>query len=126
MHKSRNPWEEMRKKYEAGGYSYRRLAEEYGVAVQSVSVHARSELWKGRKRRADTGQKCLTQVREALMNAAEEAARQARGGDVSIKELKELADVLQKLAGLEKTLGSTAAPEPVQVVLEGEAEELSR
>lgn len=126
MRKSRNPWEEMRKKYEAGGYSYRRLAEEYGVAVQSVSVHARTELWKGRRGRADIERKCLTQVREALMNAAEDAAKQARSGDMSIKELKELADVLQKLAGLEKTLGSTAAPEPVQVVLEGEAEELSR
>lgn len=132
MYRRKLPWAEMRRKYEAGGYTYRKLAEEYGVSAQSVAVHARNELWGGRSRREtarrETGRKCLTQVAEVLMTATREAARQVEDGDAGIKELKELAGVLQTLAGLEKTLNGAAAPaaETVQVVLGEEVEELSR
>lgn len=36
MHKTAAPWEELREKYEAGGYTYMQLAKEYGVSVQTV------------------------------------------------------------------------------------------
>lgn len=42
MHKTAAPWEELREKYEAGGYTYMQLAKEYGVSVQSVGA-ARAE-----------------------------------------------------------------------------------
>ena len=53
--------------------------------------------------------------------------RQVEDGEVSIKELKEMAGVLQTLTGLEKTLREEepTAAETVQVVL-GDAEEWSR
>ena len=45
MHKTAAPWEELREKYEAGGYTYMQLAKEYGVSVQSEGRHARKENW---------------------------------------------------------------------------------
>ena len=58
MHKTAAPWEELREKYEAGGYTYMQLAKEYGVSVQTVGRHARKERWVSgcrneRRRRAE-------------------------------------------------------------------------
>ena len=131
MAEKRIPWEEVRQRYESGGCTYRQLAEEYGVSAQGIWRHAQKECWKGRRTRGqDQGaadRRYLRQVAKALMAAARQAARQAKNGEVSIKELKELAGVLQTLTGLEKTLreGEPEAAEPVQVVL-GDAEEWSR
>lgn len=131
MAERRIPWEEVRSRYEGSGCTYRQLAEEYGVSIQSIWTHAQKECWKGRRTRgrdqSAADRRCLRQTAKALMTAARQAAAQVKDGEVSIKELKELAGVLQKLTGLEKMLrdGEPAAAEPVQVVL-GEAEEWSR
>ena len=90
----------------------------------------------GRMRRRNAGRgsdqsiddrRYLRQVAKALMTAARQVAAQVEDGEVSIKELKEMAGVLQTLTGLEKTLREEepAAAETVQVVL-GDAEEWSR
>ena len=131
MTKRRAPWEEVRARYETGGCTYQQLAEEYGVSVQSVRMHARKERWKGRRTkknsRGGADRQCLRQVAKALMTAARQAAAQAEDGEVSIKELKEMAGVLQTLAGLERTLRADEpeTAETVRVVL-GDAEEWSR
>lgn len=131
MAKRCTPWEEVRARYETEDCTYRQLAEEYGISLRSVAAHAEKEGWQGRRTqrsdRGDVDRRCLRQVAKALMTAARQAAAQVEDGEVSIKELKEMAGVLQTLTGLEKTLREEepAAAETVQVVL-GDAEEWSR
>lgn len=131
MAKRCTPWEEVRARYETENCTYRQLAEEYGVSIQSIWTHAQRECWKGRRTRGSDqsidDRRYLRQVAKALMTAARQAAAQVEDGEVSIKELKEMAGVLQTLTGLEKTLreDEPAAAETVQVVL-GDAEEWSR
>ena len=131
MAKRCTPWEEVRARYETEDCTYRQLAEEYGVSIQSIWTHAQKECWKGRRTRGRDqsidDRRYLRQVAKALMTAARQAAAQVEDGEVSIKELKEMAGVLQTLTGLEKTLREEepAAAETVQVVL-GDAEEWSR
>ena len=67
-----------------------------------------------------------------LLEVTQQAVRQvADGGEADVKELKELAGILQTLAGLERTLNGAPAEEAardatVQVVMGEEAEEMSR
>ncbi len=67
----------------------------------------------------------------AAVFAASTAAERMEEGTADVKELKELAAVLQTLAGLEKVLEPPQTVEKktdstVRVVLSEEAEELSR
>ena len=100
----------MRERYELGGISFRTLAKQYGVTERAVSQHARDEDWSG-------GRRWSRQKRMEL-------------GTADVKEIKELAGLLQALVGLEKAMEppekkqSKAAA--VRVVLSGEAEELSQ
>ena len=107
MHKTAAPWEELREKYEAGGYTYMQLAKEYGVSVQTVGRHARKENWVSG---------CRNEKR---------AAEEAEKGEACTKELKELAGILQTLAGLEKELGGGTAAQTVQVLMGEEVRALS-
>ena len=121
MHKTAAPWEELREKYEAGGYTYMQLAKEYGVSVQTVGRHARKENWvsgcRNERRRRAESRDCLLQMTWALMRGAKRAAEEAEKGEACTKELKELAGILQTLAGLEKELGGGTAAQTVQVLL---------
>ena len=121
MHKTAAPWEELREKYEAGGYTYMQLAKEYGVSVQSVGRHARKEKWvsgcRNERRRRAESRDCLLEMTWALMRGAKRAAEEAEKGEACTKELKELAGILQTLAGLEKELGGGTAAQTVQVLL---------
>ena len=96
MHKTAAPWEELREKYEAGGYTYMQLAKEYGVSVQSVGRHARKENWvsgcRNERRRRAESRDCLLEMTRALMRGAKRAAEEAEKGEACTKELKELAD----------------------------------
>ena len=78
MHKTAAPWEELREKYEAGGYTYMQLAKEYGVSVQSVGRHARKENWvsgcRNERRRRTESRDCLLEMTRALMRGAKRAA----------------------------------------------------
>ena len=93
MHKTAAPWEELREKYEAGGYTYMQLAKEYGVSVQSVGRHARKENWvsgcRNERRRRAESRDCLLEMTRALMRGAKRAAEEAEK-----KRLREPADTL--------------------------------
>ena len=43
MAKRCTPWEEVRARYETEDCTYRQLAEEYGVSIQSIWTHAQKE-----------------------------------------------------------------------------------
>ena len=96
MHKTAAPWEELREKYEAGGYTYMQLAKEYGVSVQTVGRHARKENWvsgcRNERRRRAESRNCLLEMTRALMRGAKRAAEEAEKGEACTKELKELAE----------------------------------
>ena len=108
-HKTAAPWEELREKYEAGGYTYVQLAKEYGVSVQTVGRHARKENWvsgcRNERRRRAESRNCLLQMTWALMRGAKRAAEEAEKGEACTKELKELAGKYLNLAELEQVVG---------------------
>nr|DAF34801.1 MAG TPA: Protein of unknown function (DUF1804) [Caudoviricetes sp.] len=125
----------MRERYEAGGISLRALAAEYGVTERAVSQHARDEEWRGPRRwsrmRGTAAQSSLTNVARQLYRAATSAAGRMDLGEADVKEIKELAALLQALMGLEKAMEppkpvEKQKKETVRVVLSDEAEELSR
>ena len=74
MHKTAAPWEELREKYEAGGYTYMQLAKEYGVSVQTVGQHARMP----ERETAQGGEQRLPAGNDAGADAGREAG--GRGG----------------------------------------------
>ena len=119
MHKTAAPWEELREKYEAGGYTYMQLAKEYGVSVQSVGRHARKENWvsgcRNERRRRAESRDCLLEMTRALMRGAKRAAEEAEKGEACTKEL----------TGLEKELGGGTAVQTVQVLMGEGVRELS-
>ena len=125
----------MRERYEAGGISLRALAAEYGVTERAVSQHARDEEWRGERRwsrmRGTAAQSSLANVARQLYRAATAAAGRMDLGEADVKEIKELAALLQALMGLEKAMeppkpAEKQKKETVRVVLSDEAEELSR
>lgn len=125
----------MRERYEAGGISLRELAAEYGVTERSVSQHARDEEWRGERRwsrmRGTAAQRSLASVARQLYRAATSAAGRMDLGEADVKEIRELAALLQALMGLEKAMEppkptEKQRKETVRVVLSDEAEELSR
>lgn len=125
----------MRERYEAGGISLRALAAEYGVTERAVSQHARDEEWRGERRwsrmRGTAAQSSLANAARQLYRAATSAAGRMDLGEADVKEIKELAALLQALMGLEKAMepskpAEKQKKETVRVVLSDEAEELSR
>lgn len=125
-------WDEVRDKYESGAYTYRRLAEEYGVGVQTVYRHAGRGRWQ--RDRAETERqmlrRCLKAAAEMLETAAKEATERLENGEGSLKEVKELGGLLQTLVGAAEKLyrpekGEEAADSRIEVVLSAETEELS-
>ena len=118
----------MRERYEAGGISFRALGKLYGVTERAVSRHAQDEDWYGQRRWSRTKrmetQTCLANVARQLNRAAASAAERMDMGEADVREIKELAGLLQSLEPPqppEKKSGGT-----VRVVLSGEAEELSQ
>ena len=102
------PWEEMRERYEAGGISFRALGKLYGVTERAVSRHAQDEDWYGQRRWSRTKrmetQTCLANVARQLNRAAASAAERMDMGEADVREIKELAGLLQALVGLGKAL----------------------
>ena len=99
------------------------------------SRHAQDEDWYGQRRWSRTKrmetQTCLANVARQLNRAAASAAERMDMGEADVREIKELAGLLQALVGLGKSLEPPKPPEKksggtVRVVLSGEAEELSQ
>ena len=81
--------------------------------------------------RGTAAQSSLTNVARQLYRAATSAAGRMDLGEADVKEIKELAALLQALMGLEKAMEppkpvEKQKKETVRVVLSDEAEELSR
>ena len=91
--------------------------------------HARKEKWvsgcRNERRRRAESRECLLEMTRALMRGAKRAAEEAEKGEACTKELKELAGILQTLAGLEKELGGGTATQTVQVLMGEEVRALS-
>lgn len=123
------PWEEIRRKYENERQSARSLAQEYGIPCRLLYRVAAEEAWRGHRKRSEPDMKEeLNRLTQQLVREAQAAAKEMKRGELDLKELKDLAGLVQTLAGLEKTLGGQEQkrPETVEVVMGQEAEELSR
>ena len=125
-------WDEIKSKYETGMYTYRRLAEEYGLSLQTVYRHACKGMWQ--RDRVETERqmlrRCLKAAAEMLETAAKEATERMENGEGSLKEVKELGGLLQTLVTAAEKLyrpekSEEAADSRIEVVLSAETEELS-
>lgn len=79
------------------------------------------------KKRTRELQTCLNGTARMLESAARDVTDRMAAGESTVKEVKEIADVLKVLVDLEQKLyGREAEQETVRVVLSEDAEELSR
>ncbi|MBQ9393478.1 MAG: hypothetical protein IJU18_05760 [Oscillospiraceae bacterium] len=113
------PWDEVRRRYQQGEEPAS-LAQRYGVSVDTVRRHARQERWNGAGR-PDVRPRLAQACRQLQCAAAAMMSRAETDGEVSVKDVKELAALLRELAALEKSLVQEAPP-AVRVVLAPETE----
>ncbi len=79
------------------------------------------------KKRTRELQTCLNGTARMLESAARDVTDRMAAGESTVKEVKEIADVLKVLVDLEQKLyGREPEQETVRVVLSEDAEELSR
>ena len=116
------PWSRMKREYEAGE-TQTALAERYGVSVSTVSRRARLENW-GRRGSADKAVETLEQVSARLLDAARTALL-CDTGEMSIREMKDLAALVREVQAMRDAQRGRDEGETVRVVLEGEAEKWS-
>ena len=125
-------WDEVKSKYETGEYTYQRLAEEYGVSMQTVCNHAVKGQWQRGREEAERQmlRRCLVASAKMLETAAKGATERLENGESSLKEVKELGGLLQALVGTAEKLyrperNESAAERRIEVVMSEETEELS-
>ena len=107
------PWEELQR-LNAQGWSYRRLAEKYGVSSSAIGRRAVLDGWHGTNdQRANA----------RLRNLAARLRRQAE--DLDTREIKELTAVLRELMNLQQTLEGQQPGGVVRVELAEETEDWS-
>ena len=83
-------WKRIKAEYIAGGTSYRKLAEKYGVSFNTLKTHAIEEQW--HKLRQQANHKATTRMVEAA--SEKEAERIDKLIDVADKLLNKIADVI--------------------------------
>lgn len=103
-------WKKIKKEYVAGGISYRKLAEKYGVSFNTLEKVARREGWYELRRQAD--EKSATKVVEAVssrnakLNEAVDLALEAAckylsaPGQLRAVDLKDVTTALKNLRDL--------------------------
>ena len=106
------PWEELQR-LNAQGWSYRRLAEKYGVSSSAIGRQAVLESWHG------------TNDQRANARLRNLAARLRRQEDLDTREIKELTAVLRELMNLQQTLEGQQPGGVVRVELAEETEDWS-
>ena len=76
-------WDEVKAKYEEGTYTYQRLAEEYGVSIQTVCSHAVKGQWQRGREEAEKQmlRRCLKATARMLETAAKGATERLENGD---------------------------------------------
>lgn len=113
------PWAEVQK-LNAQGWSYRQLAEKYGVSSSAIGRRAVQECWHG-----TDAQRANARLRN-LAAGLRRQAEQRLAGELDTREIKELTAVLRELMNLQQTLeGQQPGGSPLRVVLEEETEDWS-
>ena len=105
------PWEELQR-LNAQGWSYRRLAEKYGVSSSAIGRRAVLEGWHG-----TNDQRANARLRNL--------AAQRLAEDLDTREIKELTAVLRELMNLQQTLEGQQPGGVVRVELAEETEDWS-
>ena len=125
-------WDEVKAKYEEGAYTYQRLAEEYGVSIQTVCSHAVKGQWQRGREEAEKQmlRRCLKATARMLETAAKGATERLENGEGSLKEVKELGGILQALVGTAAKMcqgekNKDTAVNEIRVLMSEEVEELS-
>jgi excinuclease UvrABC nuclease subunit len=83
-------WAKIRTEYIAGGTSYRKLSEKYGVSFNTLKTHACEEQWY--KLRQQKDQKATTKALETISD--KEAKRTTNIVDVADKLIAKIAEML--------------------------------
>lgn len=86
-------WKKIKSEYIAGGTSYRKLAEKYGVSFSTLRGYAEREKWTDLKAQAQ--QKADTKIVEIV--GGREASRSAKILDVADKLLDKISDALNDM-----------------------------
>ena len=111
------PWEELQR-LNAQGWSYRRLAEKYGVSSSAIGRRAVLE------GDVETGSVMSGQVRNLAARLRRQAERRL-AEDLDTREIKELTAVLRELMNLQQTLEGQQPGGVVRVELAEETEDWS-
>ncbi|MBE6989312.1 MAG: hypothetical protein E7426_01020 [Ruminococcaceae bacterium] len=110
------PWDRLRRDYESG-VPEALLCARHGVSRSSLSRHRRAEGWAAPSdplaARLDRVAARLERASSALLAAAES------GGEVNLREIKDMAALLKELSALRRTAAEDA-PARVRVVLAAE------
>ena len=86
-------WKRIKAEYIAGGTSYRKLAEKYGVSFNTLKTRAREEQWYELRQQKD--HKTTTKIVETLSdNDAKKAVDIIDVADKLLDKIEELADTL--------------------------------
>ena len=85
-------WQEIKAEYIAGGTSYRKLAEKYGVPFSTLKEHARREKWTELREKA----RYKADTKFANLMGEKQANKSAKIDDVADKLLDKIIEILQK------------------------------
>ena len=86
-------WKKIKAEYIAGGTSYRKLAEKYGVSFNTLKTHAVEEQW--HKLRQQKDKKVTTKIVESLSDKDAEKAVDII--DVADKLLGKISDLMEEM-----------------------------
>ena len=87
-------WKRIKAEYIAGGTSYRKLAEKYGVSFNTLKTHAIDEQW--HKLRQQANHKATTKMVETISD--KEAQKAVDIVDVADKLLNKIAEVIDLIS----------------------------
>ncbi|MDO4810745.1 MAG: hypothetical protein Q3985_02250 [Eubacteriales bacterium] len=120
-------WQEIRKRYERGGISYRELSKQFGVPVSAIGKRAKREDWSGDRKqmaRKKSGGNLHEAAGRLLTIASDLVSKAEHERQMDVKTLKELTAVLKELNQLSRTIENEKEEDSiVRVILEGQAEE---
>ncbi len=99
-------WDEVRERYESGKESVRALTAKYGMSESTLRKHMKAEGWKRfrEERERQMMRACLTETARLLHSAVQDARAHTVDGESSVREIKELAGLLQSLVGTAEKL----------------------
>lgn len=92
-------WKKIKAEYIAGGTSYRRLAEKYGVSFNTLKTHAVEEQWY--KSRQQANKKATTKIIDVVSDKqAKQANKIIDVADKLLNKIAEVIDMVDTTAGI--------------------------